>query len=50
MRYAVVDGNFVFDLYNFDLCDFFQEHNPGTEWDLPVFMYQELMHFLHTLM
>ena len=32
-KYTVLNGNFVFNLHN-DL----QEHNPGTKWDLSVFV------------
>jgi hypothetical protein len=35
-KYAVLNGNFVFNLHNFNLYDFFQEHNPGIKRDLPV--------------
>ena len=30
------NGNFVFDLHDFDLCTIFQEHIPGIKQDLPV--------------
>jgi len=30
-KYTVFDRNFVFDLHNFDLCDIFQECNPGIQ-------------------
>ena len=32
----VLNGNFVFDLSDYYLCDFFQDTNPGVKRDLPV--------------
>jgi hypothetical protein len=35
-KYIVLNGNFVFDMRNFDLRDVFQECNPGIKREIPV--------------
>jgi len=35
-KYAVFNGDFMFDLHSFDLRNIFQECNPGVKQDLPA--------------
>ena len=35
-KYAVLNGNFILDLRDFDLSDVFQDRNSGVKRDLPV--------------
>ena len=39
-KYIVLNGNFVFDLHNFDLRYVFQEHNPAIKRQLPVLLFK----------
>jgi hypothetical protein len=37
-KYIVLNGNFVFDLHDFDLRNIIQECNPGIKRELPVLL------------
>ena len=36
-KYTGLNGNFVFDVRDFDLLDVFQECEPGVKQDLPAY-------------